>query len=95
MFDANFHESDVTTGDGGFELDKSLVSIEDREVMCRVRNVITNCLAPHSIYLYDTSVQYAYEASLDYEVVYLMCFSFSFKENSMQNVISTSFISKL
>lgn len=59
--------SKENTGDGGFELDKSLVSIEDREVMCRVRNVITNCLAPHSVYLYDTSVQYAYEASLDYE----------------------------
>jgi len=59
--------SKENTGDGGFEFDKSVVSIEDREVMCRVRNVIANCLAPHSVYLYDTSVQYAYEASLDYE----------------------------
>lgn len=57
---------DEEAADGGFDFDKEPVTADDREKICRVRNVVL-ALAKHSVMLYDTSVQYAYDKSLDYE----------------------------
>lgn len=62
-------EDDV--GDGGFERDEEAVTLDDRETICRLRNSIL-CLAKHSVMLYDTSVQYAYDASTSYEAKELL-----------------------
>jgi len=43
------------------------VSREDRETMGRLRNCIV-ALAEQKVLLYDTSIQYTYDASLKYEV---------------------------
>eukprot|EP00794_Sanderia_malayensis_P016065 gene16065-17688_t len=43
------------------------ISLNDRQVIARLRNCIT-CLAGQRILLYDTSILYAYEASLKYNV---------------------------
>ena len=59
------------TADGGFNVDKEPVALEDREVICRVRNCVL-CLAKQSVMLYDTSVQYAYDASMQYQVKELL-----------------------
>ena len=40
---------------------------EDRETMGRLRNCIV-ALAEQKVLLYDTSIQYTYDASLKYEV---------------------------
>lgn len=43
------------------------VSLSDRQVIARLKNCI-EMLARHGVQLYDTSVTYAYEASLKYDV---------------------------
>jgi len=43
------------------------VPVRDREVIARLRNCIL-ALAEHNMMLYDTSIVYAYEASLQYKV---------------------------
>lgn len=54
--------------DGGFNQNlQEAVNKTDREVIARLRNVI-NSLASSKLMLYDTSIQYAFEASLKYEV---------------------------
>ena len=45
---------------------------EDREIMGRLRNCIV-ALAEHKVLLYDTSIQYTYDASLKYEVHKIVC----------------------
>ncbi|XP_057289405.1 exosome complex component RRP4-like [Hydractinia symbiolongicarpus] len=47
------------------------VGISDRHVIARLKNCIT-CLALFGVQLYDTSVTYAYDASLKYEVKELL-----------------------
>lgn len=47
------------------------VSLSDRKVIARLRNCIL-LLASHGVQLYDTSVTYAYEASLKYDVKELL-----------------------
>lgn len=47
------------------------VSLSDRKVIARLRNCIL-ILARHGVQLYDTSVTYAYEASLKYDVKELL-----------------------
>lgn len=55
-------------GDGGFTQNlQEVISRTDREVIARLRNVIL-ALANCKMMLHDTSVQFAYEASLNYEV---------------------------
>ena len=54
-------------GDGGFNVNTEPISLDEREVICRLRNCV-RCLAKHSVMLYDTSVLYAYESSLQYQV---------------------------
>nr|CAB3244007.1 exosome complex component RRP4 [Phallusia mammillata] len=58
-------------GDGGFNVNKEPVPLEEREVVCRLKNCI-QCLAKSSVMLYDTSVLYAYESSLQYQVKEIM-----------------------
>uniref|UniRef100_A0A1L8DXU4 Exosome complex component RRP4 n=2 Tax=Nyssomyia neivai TaxID=330878 RepID=A0A1L8DXU4_9DIPT len=54
--------------DGGFKQNlQDAVPRSEREVIVRLRNVI-GALAACKLMLYDTSIQYAYEASLKYEV---------------------------
>ncbi|GAB0091637.1 exosome complex component RRP4 [Sergentomyia squamirostris] len=54
--------------DGGFNQNlQEAVAKSDREVIVRLRNTIT-ALANCKLMLFDTSIQYAYEASLKYEV---------------------------
>ena len=57
----------ISGGDGGFDFDMEPVTRDDRATISRVRGAIL-CLAKHSVMLYDTSIQYAYDASMDYEV---------------------------
>ena len=54
------------SGDGGFIVDTEPVQLDDREAICRVRNSIL-ALAKNSVMLYDTSILYAYEASLSHQ----------------------------
>ena len=54
-------------GDGGFNVDTEPIQLDDRESLCRVRNCIL-ILARNSVMLYDTTVLYAHEASLPYQV---------------------------
>ncbi|XP_059621241.1 exosome complex component RRP4 [Phlebotomus argentipes] len=54
--------------DGGFNQNlQESVTKSDREVIARLKNVIGS-LAASKLMLYDTSIQYAFEASLKYEV---------------------------
>ncbi|KNC23480.1 hypothetical protein FF38_04776 [Lucilia cuprina] len=55
-------------GDGGFSQNLSeVIPRADREVICRLRNCIL-ALAHCKMMLYDTSILYAYEESMKYEV---------------------------
>ncbi|XP_011493914.1 PREDICTED: exosome complex component RRP4 [Ceratosolen solmsi marchali] len=62
---ANF--TDVDRSDGGFTQDLSRVRQENREVCARLRNCILG-LAKSNILLSDTSVTYAYEESMKYNI---------------------------
>ena len=44
-----------------------VTTLEERETIARLRNCIV-ALAQHKTLLYDTTIQYAYDASLKYEV---------------------------
>nr|XP_002126379.1 exosome complex component RRP4 [Ciona intestinalis] len=65
------HSSQTEEGDGGFIISNESIPIEDREIICRLRNCI-KCLAKRSVVLYDTSILYAYEASMSYKVKQLL-----------------------
>lgn len=62
---ANSRETDQS--EGNFTQDLSKISIPDRQVCARLRNCIL-CLAQSNIPLSDTSVTYAYEESMKYQV---------------------------
>jgi len=61
---------DTETG-GGFELNKEVVPKADREVISRLRNCIL-ALSQNNMMLFDTSIVYAYEASLKYQIKELL-----------------------
>lgn len=63
---------------GGFIADIDPVSLEDREVICRLRNCV-KALSFHNVQLYDTSLMYAYDASQGYHVSFYL---FTFTTNS-------------
>jgi len=46
---------------------KMMISREQREVIARLRNCV-KALACHRVLIYDTTLQYAYEASLKFKV---------------------------
>ncbi|XP_061590090.1 exosome complex component RRP4 [Cololabis saira] len=52
---------------GGFYTDLEPVSLSDREVISRLRNCLL-ALAAHKVPLYDTSVLYCFESSLEHQV---------------------------
>uniref|UniRef100_A0A3Q2PTC1 Exosome component 2 n=1 Tax=Fundulus heteroclitus TaxID=8078 RepID=A0A3Q2PTC1_FUNHE len=52
---------------GGFYTSLEPVSLSDREVISRLRNCLL-ALAAHKVLLYDTSVLYCYESSLQHQV---------------------------
>ncbi|XP_028318834.1 exosome complex component RRP4 [Gouania willdenowi] len=52
---------------GGFYTSLEPVSVSDREVISRLRNCLL-ALAAHKVLLYDTSVLYCYESSLQHQV---------------------------
>ena len=56
---------------GGFSADLSVVQHDEREVMARLKNVVTS-LASNGTMLWDTSIIYAYEASTKYSVTELL-----------------------
>ena len=58
-------------GGGGFSVDLSVVHHGEREVMARLRNVVS-ALANNGAMLWDTSIIYGYEASAKYSVTELL-----------------------
>ncbi|CAG5867481.1 unnamed protein product [Menidia menidia] len=52
---------------GGFYTSLEPISLSDREVISRLRNCLL-ALATHKVLLYDTSVLYCYESSLQHQV---------------------------
>lgn len=58
-------ESDLSVR--GAEREREEISLSERQVIARLRNCIV-CLAEQRILLYDTSILYAYEASIKYKV---------------------------
>ncbi|KAM7368972.1 hypothetical protein PAMP_013272 [Pampus punctatissimus] len=52
---------------GGFYTSLEPVTLSDREVISRLRNCLL-ALAAHKVLLFDTSVLYCYESSLQYQV---------------------------
>jgi len=46
------------------------IKMEDREIIARLRNCVL-ALASQRVLLFDTTVQYTYEASLKYQVLLL------------------------
>nr|XP_039269374.1 exosome complex component RRP4-like [Styela clava] len=62
---------EMDKGHGGFVADVEPVALEDREVICRLRNCI-KCLAQHNIQLYDTSIMYTYDVSLSHQIKELL-----------------------
>jgi len=58
-------------GGGGFSVDLSVVQHGEREVMARLKNVVT-ALANNGAMLWDTSIIYGYEASSKYLVTELL-----------------------
>ncbi|XP_053700046.1 exosome complex component RRP4 isoform X2 [Synchiropus splendidus] len=52
---------------GGFYTSLEPVNLSDREVISRLRNCLL-ALAAHKVFLYDTSVLYCYESSLQHQV---------------------------
>ncbi|XP_061193167.1 exosome complex component RRP4-like [Saccostrea echinata] len=52
---------------GGYQLSMEPVQRSDREAVARLRNCI-QLLAAHKMQLYDTSVLYTYEASLNFQI---------------------------
>ncbi|XP_062608711.1 exosome complex component RRP4-like [Saccostrea cucullata] len=52
---------------GGYQLSMEPVQRSDREAVSRLRNCI-QLLATHKMQLYDTSVLYTYEASLNFQI---------------------------
>uniref|UniRef100_A0A1A9UUA7 Uncharacterized protein n=1 Tax=Glossina austeni TaxID=7395 RepID=A0A1A9UUA7_GLOAU len=65
-------DTDVDGGDGGFSQNLTeVIPKADREVIARVRNC-TLALAHCKMMLYDTSILYAYELSMKYEVKQLL-----------------------
>uniref|UniRef100_H2YLH3 Exosome complex component RRP4 n=1 Tax=Ciona savignyi TaxID=51511 RepID=H2YLH3_CIOSA len=57
--------------DGGFLISNEAINYDEREIICRLRNCV-KCLAHRNVILFDTSVLYAYEASLPYKVSVVM-----------------------
>eukprot|EP00112_Aurelia_sp_Birch-Aquarium-sp1_P021747 Seg593.5 transcript_id=Seg593.5/GoldUCD/mRNA.D3Y31 product="Exosome complex component RRP4" pseudo=true protein_id=Seg593.5/GoldUCD/D3Y31 len=51
----------------GSERKEEEISISERQVIARLQNCIS-CLAEHRVLLYDTTILYAYEASLRFKV---------------------------
>ena len=51
---------------------EEVIKMEEREIIARLRNCIL-ALAQQRILLYDTTVQYTYEASLKYQVRKMDC----------------------
>ena len=49
------------------EVKREIISKMDREAIARLRNCI-NALAKYGVLLYDTSITFAYEASLKYDI---------------------------
>ena len=49
---------------------KMVVSKEQREVIARLRNCV-KALSSHRVLIYDTTLQYAYEASLKFKVSHI------------------------
>ncbi|XP_056013323.1 exosome complex component RRP4-like [Ostrea edulis] len=60
-------ENEETDQTGGYQLSMEPVQRADREVVARLRNCI-QLLAAHKMQLYDTSVLYTYEASLNFTI---------------------------
>jgi exosome complex component RRP4 len=56
---------------GGFTQNLEPVAMADREVIARLRNCIV-ALAQHKLMMYDTTVLYAYESSLKFQVKELL-----------------------
>lgn len=64
--------TEVTGGDGGFSQNLSeVIPRADREVIARLRNCIL-ALAHCKMMIYDTSILYAYEESMKYNVMELL-----------------------
>uniref|UniRef100_A0A915IXD4 Ribosomal RNA-processing protein 4 n=1 Tax=Romanomermis culicivorax TaxID=13658 RepID=A0A915IXD4_ROMCU len=59
--------NDDETNTGGFVQNLNPVPKEDREIVVRLRNCIL-LLAQYCIMIFDTTILYAYDASLSYEV---------------------------
>ncbi|RWS24461.1 exosome complex component RRP4-like protein [Leptotrombidium deliense] len=58
---------DEGTESGGFAVNLDPVPLSDRETIARLKNCIEG-LAKHKVMLYDTSILYCYEFSLEYKV---------------------------